>query len=285
VRAHNVDDLARVLSEVHEWLQLDNEGSFAIHQRQHSWLGFGAEQFVAELREMSSRYAKVPDEHVHHSEDATFVANFRGGFVALSTRQRVATPPHLHGTRLEIFMDGVPLSLDAFRHLARKYSDEDVPLRVLPRFDEDERNGSWLKEPLEVEPVALVSAKNRLDEDEDSYVEAIIVKNPYLRQPEALRAAVGDVRWVAELAEFELLVCWLRSSHGILDKVDAYRLLRLEYQQFGSIQLLTAQVEWNKVVECRCDRTRHRERRLRPSASERVRVGINRKRSHNLRRT
>lgn len=259
--AEDVQELARLISTLHARLRLDDEGSFAIHQTETSWLGFGAEAFIAELRNVERRYASLPaGEHLHHSESATFVSHFEGGLIAIATQQQVNVKElRLHRTYVEVTMNGIPLDLERLRAVADEVDGRELQLRVHPKNDEY-RAAAWLERLPRVEPVGFVQS-SRPALDERPFIEGIVVRNPFFAREAFLKQSLAGGRWAYDLAHTETLVCWLRSSHCVGDRVGHYRLQGFECEQIGHVSRVRVRADWDAIEQCE---RRHRGGRQKP---------------------
>jgi hypothetical protein len=249
-KAEDVQQLEGVISTLHARLRLDGEGSFAIHQTSTSWFGFGARAFIDELQKFRERYAALPSgEHLHHSESASFVSHFDGGWVAVLAQQRVnSESPHLHTTYVEVTMNGIPLDLERLRAAADDIDGRDLQLRVRTA-DDRYRAAAWLKDSPVLEPIGFVRS-TRYGREDEPWVEGLVAKNPFLGRETELEALLPGGRWAYDLAHHETLICWLRSSHCVGDRVDHYRIERIECEQIGSVSRVVIRADWDNVEHC-----------------------------------
>src|SRR5712691_4949084 len=203
-----IADLHRALDLLKKHIGLSGQGSFAIHQSNVGWFGFGFETFLSAVREQKARYSELNWNSYHHSEELAYLARLdNGGLMCLSSRQGVGRGDYLQSSRVEVYFPGIPVDMSSVRHLCRRTKNQEAQLEVAGK---DPLRTLRFHPRVRVEPVAAVVS----DSGGDQCTSGLVVKNPFLNSavPSDEEDSVGEVQRM--IPSSELLFCALRNWHN-----------------------------------------------------------------------
>jgi hypothetical protein len=235
----SVPDLRRLLRIAESQLGLANEGSFAIHQRDAGWFGFGAASFLTAVESRERRYRELGWDTYHHSEELGYLDRMQtGGIFSLSSRQSTGGTNHLHATEIELLMPGIPVEMDRIRRFCRLMRNPEAILENVGDYPV-KKNG--FRPETVVEPVAvIVSASNS-----ERWASGLVVKNPFLNRkaPLAEPDSTKEPFWL--LSKQELLFCALRNWHRPDVLMDRYELSLIEGGWIGNYPVFWILCDWD----------------------------------------
>jgi hypothetical protein len=213
-----VDDLQRILHQAKRYLGLEFDGSYAIHQRNAGWFGFGVANFLQAIKSQSSRYADLGWDSYHHSEEIGYVDRTQGGaLVCISTRQDTRGEGYLHSSRMELILPGLPVNISGIQKFCEFVRQPDASFEIIRKSPVKVLG---FERGIKLEPVAMiVSTSGDLE-----FASGLVVKNPFLNQPipKPSKEVRDDLFY--QLANQELLFCALRQWHTPNDLMDYYEL-------------------------------------------------------------
>jgi hypothetical protein len=213
----STDDFQRILDQARKHLGLMYDGSFAIHQRNAGWFGFGAENFLRAIESQPSRYSELGWKNYHHSEELAYVDRIgTGGLICFSSRQDTRGGG-LHSSRAEMFMQGIPVEMSGIRKFCDFVRQSEASFEIVPK---NPVKTLKLQSRIPVEPVATIISTSR----DQEFTSGLVVKNPFLNQslPTNKDSARDDLFWL--LSKYELLFCALRKWHHPDEVINCYEI-------------------------------------------------------------
>jgi hypothetical protein len=222
VDVESASALERLMRQLGKYIGLKDEGFFAIHQRDVGWFGFGLDNFVAAVRSLESRYAELNWASYHHSEELAYIDRIdAGGLMCLASRQSTSGGDHLHSSRVEILVPGIPVDLIGIRTLCRLTGNREANLENIRKNPVKRLR---IPRDMQVEPVSTIVSSSGGQE----YVSGLVVKNPFLGKPipPGEARSLGDPFWL--LSTNQYLVCALRNWHNTGILMDHYKLCFVE---------------------------------------------------------
>jgi hypothetical protein len=218
----SISDLERLFWKLRKHIELSYESSFAIHQRNAGWFGFGLDNFMAAVRNQQARYAELNWDTYHHSEELAYVDRIDGGgLFCLTSRQSTSEGAGLHSSRIEIFLPGIPVDLGWVQSMCKLTGNPDANFENIGKNPVKRLR---LPRSISLAPVAPIVSKV----DGREYVSGLVVKNPFLGEPipPGKDASLGDPFWL--LCKNEYLFCALASWHNTGVLMNEYRLRQVE---------------------------------------------------------
>src|SRR5260221_12963421 len=221
----SADDFQRILDQARKHLGLKYDGSFAIHQRNAGWFGFGAGNFLKAIESQASRYSALGWKTYHHSEELAYVDRIEtGGLICFSSRQDTRGGS-LHSSRAEIFLPGIPVEMSGIRRFCDFVRQSEASFEIVSQNPTKTlRFHPWVK----AEPIAAIISTSR----DQEFVSGVVVKNPFLNQPLSFAKdpekgpKYDDLFWL--LSKYELLFCALRNWHNPNALMNNYRIFLAE---------------------------------------------------------
>ena len=237
---HIVDlgDLRRALKLLNRELELSGQGSFAIHQRNVGWFGFGFETFVSSVRNQRGRYDELRWESYHHSEELSYVDRLEcGGLMCLSSRQSVGEGNYLHSSSVQIFFPGMPIDLTALHHLCAVTGNEEAQLEAVPKNPVETL---WFRPGITAEPLWAILSNARAD----PYTSGIVIGNPFAKSPVPCDedGSCRDLKRV--IRGCELLFCSLKSWHGSKQLMKKYEIRAAQGCWINHYYVMQVMVDW-----------------------------------------
>jgi hypothetical protein len=222
LRISEIADLERSLNFLQKQLGLSGQGSFAIHQGNVGWFGFGFQTFLSAAKEQKTRYDELKWNSYHHSEELAYLDSLDdGGLMCVSTRQGTGEGDHLHSTRVEIFSPGLPVDNSSIRHLCRVTKNPEAQWEIVR---ENPFKMLRFHPRVQVEPVATIVS----DSDGRRWASGLVVRNPFLKSavPSDEEDSVAELQRMIPSSEF--LFCALRHWHNPNDRMDRYEICSAE---------------------------------------------------------
>jgi Holliday junction resolvase len=261
---NQTEDLRNILGYLHARFGLSNDGMFSIHQSDMCWHGVGAENFVRAAIQWRKRYRESGANVLHHSEELNYFDSLRGGWVLLSSQQRVqlggkraTRDSFLHRSELAIQLPGVPLDTAPYLELSRYTGNNWAQFEYVPERLTHVRR---LKSPIALEvggSVVSTLTREKNEMEQERVVIGVIARNPFFGGqllPNELQC--DEMLPLQGLPAIELLLCDVRDWHDDGDVVDRYMLQGFEVTQAAGAQLIRPFGTWNKMVR----RARRRQR-------------------------
>ena len=243
VPVQTVAELKDFFGLLHNQLKLSSEGSFSIRQLQCSWHGYGISNLLAAIGDWKKRYQSANLSYIHHSEDIHYFDACNSGHCLLSLRQRVNHPTDypLDSCELEIHLAGLPVNLQPFQRICEEAGFNNqffVPFKG-KKLDEIR-----LKSPICVQPVGqIISTYN----DDEQIVCGLIIKNPF-KDEKLIPAGQLEYSPFSALGTTDLLICELSDWHGVEDKMDQYRMTRIEAMHVNQAIVCRCVGTWDRMV-------------------------------------
>ena len=236
------EELMRFLRMLKKELGLASEDSFAIHQRDAGWYGFGAENFVTAIDNWRNRYLDDLNwEHYHHSEElAYFDRLMDGGLMCLTLRQRVGDDVYLYSGFMEILIPGIPVDLSNIRRLCNQ---TDNPGAYLETISKNPVQSHTFRPGVEIKPTAPIVAS----EDGDDWACGMLVKNLFFGNPALLGEAVAEDRIelpLKLLSNNKMLFCTMRNWHKADVLMRRYELRHAEACWIENMPVLYVDCDW-----------------------------------------
>lgn len=193
------------------------DGSFAIHQRNAGWFGFGADNFLRSIESQTVRYSELGWKNYHHSEELAYVDRIQtGGLICFSSRQDTRGG-RLHSSRAEILIPGMPVEMSGIRKFCDVVRQSDASFEIVSK---NPTKTLRLQSRIQVEPVAAIISTS----GDQEFTSGLVVKNPFLNQPlpTADKSVRDDLFWL--LSKYELLFCALRKWHHPNEVINNYEI-------------------------------------------------------------
>jgi hypothetical protein len=252
-----IDDLQDLFGYLHDSFGLSSNGAFSIHQSGACWHGIGIRNLLAIATDPLSRYRAASMERVHHSEDIVYFDQFRNGWLALYTRQRVPEGPrsrsYLHETDICIQLPGVPVDASPYLDLCRYTGNEWADFRTVHGRCTQTRR---LKKPLKLEVVGTL-VRTDDDRENDRWVVGLIARNPFYRKKRLPSELEMEGSPLHDLLEMELILCDLKDHLEEGDQVDQYMLQGVETAEAQYVQVIRPFGTWNAIVKRRDGQSVH----------------------------
>jgi hypothetical protein len=254
-------DLRDIVGYLHEAFGLSNQGMFCIQQSKACWHGSGAAGLIDSVINWRKRYKAVQLDYVHHSEDVCYVDRLRGGYVVLSTRQRIPRLDEekewLHSSELTIALPGVPLDSKPFLDLCRYTGNDMAEFEYVASRHRITRR---LRKPIPLKVVGTVFQTSASEfSPTDRSVVGVIAKNPFCGK-RSLPVELSDKEVpLHDLLGMELILCDLRDWHDVGDTIDTYVLQGFEAAFLHDGQLIRPFGTWKRILK-----------RARPQTSNRL---------------
>jgi Restriction endonuclease len=235
---HSETDLIELVDELVQGGWLSVGATWTIEQFNASWHGLGWSTFVESIGSSNQRYQEV--DHVHHREEYCLTDSLDGQLLVLSgdisaRRERVC----FH-SNLCFHLQGVPLDVEPFTHLAEVLGDEGF-LHWRPTAERSLASAGFRGEHLLLEPVAYVVEEDPDDEREPVWVRGLVVANPFGgERPDH----VGEWGWPAGLTETALVLCSLGQWHPWRDVPEAYELRNVEWAHTTDFAVVRVVADW-----------------------------------------
>lgn len=252
-----VDDLRNIVGYIHRKFGLTSDGVFSIQQSSVSWHGIGIENFLSVVQGWRKRYRESSAHKFHHSEEIVYFDRFRGGWIEISTQQRVdldrspRSPAwYLHNSQLVIQLPGIPVDTSKFLKLCR-YSGNDWA--SFEYIGEKLSFSARLKNKKRLKVIGLIIKKEESTREGRRYdpiAIGVVAKNPFYRA-RSLPKELSKSENVSmhDLTETELLICDLRNHHDAEDIVDYYELQGVEAIAAGVGCIIRPYGTWNKMLK------------------------------------
>ena len=237
-----LSELSDTFALLHNKLHLSTHGSFAIHQKNVSWHGFGIQKFLKAIENWDRRYRDVSLNGPHHSEELVYFDHYHTGFLILTSRLRVGSRVYLHTSDLEIRLPGTPIDLRPFQELCSATNNPQA------YFNHLKSTGFYevrIRKPVKVEAVAHIKSANSVV---GSAVSGLVIKNPYFKKRPKILSKESDDSPFFLIGSSEYLVCSLADWLDPGDVVDRYFLVRLEGTWTGNVPVFRPVCTWGKVV-------------------------------------
>ncbi len=214
--------MERTLNLLQQQVGLSGQGSFAIHQGNVGWFGFGFQTFLSAVKEQKARYDELKWDSYHHSEELAYLDRLdNGGLLCISSRQGTGQGNHLHSSRVEIFFPGIPVDISSVRHLCKLTKNQEAQLEVV---GENPLKTLGFHPGIKVEPVATIVS----DSGGDRWASGLVVRNPFLNSavPSGEEDSVAELQRMIPTSEF--LFCALRNWHSPDTMMHRYELRSAE---------------------------------------------------------
>jgi Restriction endonuclease len=219
----SADELGRLLRMLQKQLKLAGDDSFAIHQRNTGWYGFGAERLISAIKKWEARYADLGLKSYHHSEEIAYLDRLEyGGLMCITTRQRVGEHVYLHSSEIEIWTPGMPVDMAAITRICEATKNEGAVLERLPKRPVLKHT---FHPRVAVKPVAFISHESAVDGD---WTSGIIVENPFFGKSVVASDGTALQSPLSFLSNNELLICKLRHWHPANAHAGQYELWYVE---------------------------------------------------------
>lgn len=227
-------DVANVLAALYQYFDAEiDQGQFTISQRNGTWFGTGAGNFLRAL-DQHERYQTVPNEYnldTHHSEGTIFMANLnypQGGQVVLRARDGVRSD-HIEEFSVSFLTEGIPVDT---RQLSQFLTETDLNLHNGEAVDLKTEALHLMPEKIDLTPIDRVESRHT-----DGWVEAIVCGNPFHDDPGLLRDQIDAESWeyFEPLTTYEQLYCRLSDHHPMTEQRD-YHFRQGHLQSLTSVQ-------------------------------------------------
>ena len=237
-------EIKHFLALVHNQLGFSSEGSFTIRQLDCYWHGYGIENFLCQIARWRERYREAKLQRIHHSEDLHYFDSCETGYCLFSARQTVN-----HGGRewldmceLEVHLAGIPVNTAPFLRVCEESSHTK---HFFSPFISEISDTVHLKKPICIEPVAQVITTFGPD---DRSVTGLIAKNPF---KDKNLIPTGNLKYslFRSLSAPEHIICQLSDWHDPADKIDKYRLKRIEATPIGQIFVYRCVGTWDNMID------------------------------------
>jgi hypothetical protein len=239
VEAHDQDDLLWLLGELSEIGWATGTGQWCLSQTDVNWHGLGAVGLVAALGAWGERYTTV--DRAHHTERLSYVDSVPGGFYTLIADIVADDPRRVFHVSLSFQLTGVPLDPAPYRRLALAASPGDSPY-FRPRAERSVGH-LWLRgEPVPLETVGTMVAREPDDDPTEDWVSGVVAKNPFYGRPD-LMAPHGDLGEL-QLTETEILICDLGNWHPVAEPRD-YGLVGIEWAGSSDVVIVRPRADWD----------------------------------------
>lgn len=217
-----------------------SSGSFAIEQNECSWHGFGVREFLEVLRARHERYSRFGGERWHHSEDFSFLSEFRDGLFLCTGRQTASqeTEATYYDIEFSFLFRGLPVRLDVVQSLCVEFGSDSGVLR--PTQYNHEEIGVWDMN-IPVKPVGRIL--------EDDWVCGVVVKNPFLDNPGWLTKLRGEHDNLQGLARAGHLICEVQDHYPIAHSPTGFRLTSIETLSLSRRLIYNLRTWWEDCPE------------------------------------
>jgi hypothetical protein len=243
-----LDELKDLLGYLHETFGLSSNGAFTIHQDGACWHGVGVQNLLGVLPDPWARYRAQGMQRAHHSEVISYFDQFRSGWLALTTQQRIpegSHPGHFHMTDLCIQLPGIPVDLSPYLELCRFTGNEWADFRVV---QERHTQTTRLKKPIRFEAVGRLV---RTDDhrSRNRWIVGLIARNPFYGKQKLPPELKREGTPLYDLLQMELLLFDLRDHIEEGDEVDDFRLEGIESTDAQYAQIIRPFGTWNKITK------------------------------------
>jgi len=228
----SVEELPQVFVALKEHLDADLEGGdFTISQRNASWFGQGAADFLEAL-DYEERYSSTPSSFEvdkHHSEGTIFITSCNLGIVVLRARRGInGGNEYIDEFSINFCTEGVPVDT---RSLHSFLDALDYETHHAQKFDMEFQRGRYGHRDIEVEPTKLIQS-----EHSDDFVGWAICENPFYENPDLwLDEIESEYRDFESLTKHEKIPCRIKDHHPA-DEPKTYSLIEAEVTAMTSIQ-------------------------------------------------
>jgi Restriction endonuclease len=243
-----LDELKDLFGYLHDAFGLSSNGAFTIHQEGACWHGVGVQNLLNALPDPWTRYRAASMEKVHHSEDISYFDQFRSGWLALTTQQRVpdgSHSAHLHQTDVCIQLPGMPVDASPYLELCRYTGNEWADFRSVQERHTQTRR---LKKPLRLEVLGTL-VRTDDDREKDRWIVGLIARNPFFRKKKLPRELEMETASLHDLLRMELILFDLRDHIEEGDEVDYFMLQGVESTDAQYVQIIRPFGTWNKLVK------------------------------------
>jgi hypothetical protein len=244
-----LDEIRDLIGYVHDNFGLSSNGAFSIHQSGACWHGFGIKSLLATVPDPWARYRVAGMERAHHSESISYFDQFRNGWIALTTQQRVPdgpkAPAYFHQSDLCIQLPGIPVDVAPYLALCRYTGNDWAEFKpVTERLTRTVR----LKRPIKLDVIGTL-VRNDDDRENDRWVIGLIARNPFHRKKKLPPELKGDGNPLGDLLEMDILFCDLKDHIEEGDQVDYVELKGFETTDAQYVQIIRPFGTWNEIVK------------------------------------
>jgi hypothetical protein len=243
-----LSELRDLVGYLHDKFGLSSNGAFTIHQDGASWHGIGVQNLLSTLPDPWARYRAAGMQRAHHSEVISYFDQFRSGWLALTTQQRIpegSRPGHFHMTDVCIQLPGMPVDLSPYLELCRYTGNEWADFRIVQDRHIQTRR---LKKPLRLEAVDTLVRSDE-DREKDRWIVGLVARNPFFRKKKLPRELEFKGLSLHDLLQTELILLDVRDHLEEGDEVDYFMLKGIECTDAQFVQVIRPFGTWNKITK------------------------------------
>ena len=243
-----LDEFKDLFGYLHDAFGLSSDGAFTIHQSGACWHGVGISNLLKIAVNPWARYRAAGIDRVHHSEGISYFDQFRNGWLALTTQQRVPEGPQshsfLHQTDLCIQLPGIPVDISPYLELCRYTGNEWAEFQSVTERRTHMRR---LKARIKLDVVGTLVRTDE-DLDNDRWIVGLIARNPFYRNKRLPRELEMEGSPLHDLLEMEVILCDLKDHIAESSEVDCFLLQGVETADAQYVQVIRPFGTWNKLV-------------------------------------
>jgi hypothetical protein len=234
LRPYTAEGLPEVLHELHRMGWITDHPRWSIQQSSRNWHGVGARSFIEALRKWAERVQDLPD--AHHSEEIAFYDTFTGGYYSLTASIANYNFRQVRVRELSFQLIGTPLDASPFQHIHDTFNVVE-PSYFRPRVEQAVKRHR-LSHRVRLEPVGYVVIQEQTNDK--PMVCGILARNPFSGSTEL---DIPD-DWPGILEHTDLLVCDIRSYHGLDFPKEEYFLYMWEFVSTSDADVIRLVADW-----------------------------------------
>ena len=239
----SVQELSELLGLIGRTIGLSESGSFSIHQRSHSWHGFGVANFLDASRNWQQRYEIAGLKFPHHSEVLAYNDLSKGVLMSVTSQQRIGDSSFLHGSFLELQLAGIPVNMSPILELCRMTKNEDAVVDT--RTDKHLHYAQLHHLKIGLKPTSKITTGHMGKE----WVSGIVAKNPF-KSRRIMNTLTKDLDkfFLRHLSEPEFLICEMDDHYLVTDEVTRPFISHIYGVWAGHMPLFNVHCAWDDFV-------------------------------------